>query len=439
MTNNIVAKKSWTDFIPICIIVASFGPHVFRSYGLRSDHLLIYSLLLFVVPIFIIRQRFIRWSPPTVGILVLLWGITIWTLGVSTFEYYPTVSFLKYLSSIENYTQPIAVIILVLVFVRHTLYIDFLLSFKHLCQCLIFMLCLNSVFAFCSIFFDLSNLMRPFVLSCFGDVSVSQIGCTVGRYSGIFNQPVENGLTYSLGLLSWGYLNRSSAKTGFIDYCILFILIIGGTLAVSKVFLFGGIPLLIVYLNPLGNFKKYFNWRFFLVAILGCCVILVIIRFWIGWDFISIYFKINSETNLISMFTGGRFGAENSSMSSYFAKVWNEVPLCGFGFGTVACYDNGYLEFFHQGGIIALFAYFALLGIYFWYSLRGFLSGYEEGRLLLAYFILTMGASWGSGVITANRFSPIFWVLTTFLFLMLQVRLREKVNETGLSWSIKKS
>ena len=433
MINSSAMNKSWTDLIPIFIIVAAFGPYVFSSYGLRSEHLLIYSLLLFAIPVFIMRQRFIQWPPPLLRIFVLLLGITLWTLAVSISGDHPSVSSYKYISSIENYIQPAAIIIVVLAFVRYTSYTDFLCFFQRLCRYLILLLCLNSIIACCSIFFDLSNFIRPFVFSCFGDLSVSQLASAMGRHSGIFNQPLESGLTYSLGLLSWGYLNRVSAKTGFTDYLTLFTLIVGGALSVSKVFILGGIPLFILYWNPVGTLKKYFNLRFVLAAIMGCCVILWMVQFWAGWDYFCRLFKITGETNLVALYTGGRFGIEGISMVGKFARIWQEAPLQGFGFGTVSCFDNGYLEFFLQGGTVALLGYFALLGIFFWHGLRSFLNGYEEGRLLLAYFVLVMGGNLGAPVITINRFSTIFWVLTTFLFLILQGRQRDKVKNRIIS------
>ena len=433
MINNSAVNKSWTAMIPVFIIVAAFGPYVFSSYGLRTEHLLLYPLLLFAIPVFIMRQRFMQWSRPLLGILVLLLGVTLWTLAVSISGDHPTVSSYKYISSIENYIQPAAIIIVVLAFVRYTLYTDFLCFFQRLCRYLILLLCLNSIIACCSIFFDLSNFIRLFTFSCFGDLSVSQLASTMGRHSGIFNQPMEAGLTYSLGLLSWGYLKRVSAKTGFTDYLTLFALIVGGALSVSKVFILGGIPLFVLYWNPVRTFKKHLNFRFVLAAIIGCCVILWMVQFWAGWGYFVRLFEITGETNLVVLYTGGRFGIEGISMVDTFARIWQEAPLQGFGFGAVSCFDNGYLEFFLQGGLVALLGYLTLLVIFFWQGFYGLLNGYEEGRLLLAYFVLVMGGSLGAPVITINRFSTIFWVLTTFLFLMLQVRRRDKVKNRIIS------
>lgn len=413
--------------LPLWLIIASFGPYVFPAYGLRSEHLLIYPLLLFSVPILLMRQRPFYLYTPILGMLVLLLGITLWTLLVTLMGGYTTELSYNLVSSLENYIQPVAVIILVLCWTNFKSYTELSQLFNRLCRLFILLLCLNSLLAILSIFFDLFFVVRPFVESCFGGASVSQRAWGMARYSGIFNQPIENGMTYSLGLLSWGYLARIQARTGFADYGKLFMLIVGGVLSVSKIFILGGIPLFVLYWNPMANFQKYFNWRVALAAIMGYCAILWMIQFWTGWDYFLRLFKIGGEANLVFLFTGGRFGAESTDVLSRFAQVWQEAPLHGFGFGAISCLDNGYLEFFFQGGMVALFGYFALLAIFFWWGLKSFLRGYKEGRILLALLVLVVGASLGAPVLTLNRFSTIFWVLNTFLFLMLQMKRKGKI------------
>jgi hypothetical protein len=374
------------------------------------------------------RQRPFYLYKPILGILVLLSGITLWTLLVTLLGGYTTELSYKLASSLENYIQPVAVIILILCSTNFRSYTELSEFFNRLCRLFILLLCLNSLLEIFSIFFDLSFVVRPFVESCFGGTSVSQRAWGMARYSGIFNQPLENGMTYSLGLLSWGYLVRIQARTGFADYGKLFMLIVGGVLSVSKIFILGGIPLFVLYWNPMANFQKYFNWRVALAAIMGYCVILWMIQFWTGWDYFLRLFKIGEETNLVFLFTSGRFGAEDTNVLSRFAQVWENAPLHGFGFGSISCLDNGYLEFFFQGGAVALLAYFALLAMFFLWGLKSFLRGYEEGRLLLAILVLVVGAGFGASVITLNRFSTILWVFNTFLFLMLQMRRKDKIS-----------
>lgn len=434
MINTYGIKKRLIDWMPVLLVVASFGPYVFPSLGLRSEHFLIYSMVLFAVPLLVMRRRIIRLPQPLFRIIVLLLGITLWTLFVSVSGGHPVVSFYKYLSSIENYVQPIAVVLVVIAFSRFTACDDISRFFKNLCWCLVFLLCLNSIIACCSVFWDMSNLMRPFVESCFGGPSVWQLAEQMGRHSGIFNQPIENGLMYSLGLLALGYSNRVSHNTGFIPGLSLAMLIMGGILSVSKVFIMGGILVFLFYWNPFGNLKKYFKWRYILALIMGGIFICVIFSFWKDRGYFFRLFKIGRDTNLLELYTGGRFGsqynvpAETVDIMARFVKVWQDDPLRGFGFGTISCFDNAYFEFFYQGGIIALIGYIVILAVYFWYSLLAFLNGYEEGRFLMALFTLVMGASFGAPVLTINRFSTVFWVFSTLLFSLVYVRDKAKLK-----------
>jgi hypothetical protein len=456
MLNINNSNMSWRNLIPAFIVVASFGPYIFPAHGVRTEHLLIYSLLLFAIPALILQWRTIKWCPQLLGMLILLSGITLWTLAVPVSSDYPIVSFKKYLSSIENYLQPIAIIIVIVVYVRYTSYTAMLHSFQCLCWCLILLLCLNSAIASYSVFFDLTNIMRPFVKSCFGDKSVWELAETIYRHSGIFNQPFESGIMYSIGLLSWSYLNRVRPSYNFVSGLSLSMIIIGGILPVSKVFILGGIPIFIFYWWPFRNFSKYFKPSFITALIIGYFFISFIFMSWEGQDYFKRLFKIDRQTNLVSLYSGGRFGMPveevlspttvspttvspttvspttvspskaHGMIMSNFLYVWNKSPLRGFGFGRTSCFDNAYLEFFYQGGIIAMLGYLILLGIYFLFSLFSFLKGHEEGRLLLAFFILLMGASFGAPVITINRSSAVFWVFTVFLFTMLDMHKKIK-------------
>ena len=96
-----------------------------------------------------------------------------------------------------------------------------------------------------------------------------------GRSAGVFNQPIDGGVAYSIGMLIWFYLfdkSNSAYKLKFI--IILPILIVGGVVSGSKVSQFLGIILSLIYLISLGNAAKFFlNFKiiivFFFLLILG--------------------------------------------------------------------------------------------------------------------------------------------------------------------------
>ena len=147
--------------LPLWLIIASFGPYVFPAYGLRSEHLLIYPLLLFSVPILLMRQRPFYLYKPILGMLVLLSWITLWTLAVTLFGDYTHESPYKLVSSLENYIQPIAVIILVLCWASFKSYTELSRFFNRLFRVFILLLCLNSLLAGLSIFLIYFLLSGP--------------------------------------------------------------------------------------------------------------------------------------------------------------------------------------------------------------------------------------------------------------------------------------
>ena len=79
-------------------------------------------------------------------------------------------------------------------------------------------------------FLDISAFIELFLREEQGLGSVWMAALDVGRFTGIFDQPMENGLTYSLGLLAWGYLSRNGGGGTVPAYIALFMLILGGSL-----------------------------------------------------------------------------------------------------------------------------------------------------------------------------------------------------------------
>jgi len=394
---------------------------------------MIYPLLLIAIPFLILNRRIVRWYPPLLGIIAILLLISFWTLMVSSDGSHSIVSVSKVISSLENFLQPAAIIVLILGFMKRLSYDALSRVFKGVCRMVVVLLSLNSIIVLLSLFFNLNAFLTPFVRSCFEGPSVWELAMSMGRYSGIFNQPLEAGLTYSLGLLSWAYLNRHHRKTNFLDYSLLILLFLGGLMTVSKIFILVGTLIFLVYWNPFFVLKKHLNRHFMFVGALGLCLAVWVKNSWNGYSYFFRLFQIKADTNLIELYTGGRLGAVYSTIPEKFSKVWIEEPLWGYGYGVVSCFDNGFLEFFVQGGLLALLGYIVLLAIFLRYAWRGFLRGYDEGRLLLAYFFLVLAGNFGGPVITINRFSTIFWVSATVLFLLIQSRQKEAARSAFVS------
>jgi hypothetical protein len=73
-------------------------------------------------------------------------------------------------------------------------------------------------------------------------VPVARLAAENGRYTGIFDQPAEAGLTYGLALLCVIYLVRRGVQWQLAGVCAA-VLVAGGALSLSKTFLLGALPL----------------------------------------------------------------------------------------------------------------------------------------------------------------------------------------------------
>jgi len=411
--------------LPLLLVAASFGPYLWMAYGVRTEHVLIYGMLPLALLALLLKRRPILVFPP----LLRLWGtmlaITLWTLMVTFLGPRNYESGMKVIAHLENYVQPIAIILILVAFVRPMSEETASLLFHRTCQALIAMLVLNSLLVLASVFVNLSGVLHHFVGA--GDAAgstVSARAASMGRYSGVFNQPMESGLAYSLGLLAWASLIHRTNRVTLTDYATLAFLFLGGVISVSKIFIAGGCPLFLMYLTSVGRTRQLFNWKLIVAGVLVTAVSVKVLQQWVGLDFFLRLFRARGgeEANLIALFTAGRFGHEEAFVHLLFARVWEEAPLYGFGFAAQSLLDNAFLEFFMQGGLPALLGYVLLvlsLGVI---GMQQWRRGTPEGRLLLAIFVLISGGGVGAPVLTLNRASTVLWVLLSLILFIVAAR-----------------
>jgi len=402
-----------------------------KNYNTITKHFLIYGILPLAVITLMLKKRTIISYFPLFSILLLLLFITLWTflvtfIGVKNYE-----SFNKVIAYLENYIQPIALILISGAFINLYSRERVIIIFQKACLFLIILLLLNTVIAVISIFYDISDWVRYFVCAP-GSIGITvwSRATSMGRYSGIFNQPMESGLTYSLGLFSWIYFTQKGKNTSIIHYLMLFGLLFGGILSVSKVFILIGIPLFFIYLILEGRLKYILNQRFIASSMLSIAVIIVICKVWKGFGYFARLFNISGKSisELIYIYTAGRFGTEHTFVKYIFTYVWEKSPFYGLGFAASPILDNAYLEFFIQGGLVALFGYLFILAVI---GFVGFSQcrRNKEGRFVFILFIFIVLSGVGAPVITINRFSTLFWLFLIMLFSIIFLSQFEKSSD----------
>jgi hypothetical protein len=413
------------ELLPLLLIASSFGPYVFKGLGVRLEQVIIYALLPLVLVLLLAgRQSFLCYKP-VAKVLAILVFVTLWTLLVTTLAgRYESVT--KAISHFEHYLRPIAVLLLVSVMVKLRTASEAQALFNRSLILLIWMLCLNTTLSICSVFLGLSWVTDYFVASPGASgSSVAELAASNGRFSGVFDQPAEAGIAYSLGLFSWAYLRRTNSKVILLDYVALTLILVGGALSVSKVFVIGGILLFLAYWNPLKRPAQLLNWRSTFLVVIASTSLGALLSTWKGLDFLlRLFMPGDQSVNMVALYTAGRFGKDETLVKELFAQTIAESPFYGMGFAANTTLDNAYAEFFVQGGLIGLLAYISLLIVIG--TTAFFQPGLskEDRRFLGVLVLFITAAGMGMPIVTANRVSSILWVLVFLVFFVAYQRRR---------------
>jgi hypothetical protein len=151
----------------------------------------------------------------------------------------------------------------------------------------------------------------------------------------------------------------------------------------------------------------------FLLGIFSIIVIAIInLSFWVDASMVSAYTDLVDKGNVLMALTAGRFGSEQTDVMLLFKSVVKENLFNGKGLGTVLPLDNGYLEYFYQGGIGALISFLLIHGLLMVGAWR--FRSTKAGITLFFLAIYSLLASLGGPVITANRANILFFFLSAY-------------------------
>lgn len=220
----------------------------------------------------------------------------------------------------------------------------------------------------------------------------------IGRFSGIFNQPLEAGVFYSVALMALAFCWKHAQVNKLLLLGILMLILAGGGLSLSKNFIVVGIVCSAALAIWIGVIP------FWLVFAIALPTLIIVPPLFVRYnpDYVDSLVALYYTGGLFSALTAGRFGQADSQVSILFQSLFEvgDWPL-GRGLGSHLPLDNGFLEFFYQGGIVALggfvMALLALL-IHGWRH-----RATDQGRFLVMLVLFTIGASLGGPAFTANR------------------------------------
>lgn len=391
------------------IALAAFGPYLAGSVRTEQATVYLFFLVAFLaLPMF--RPRGLSYLLPWLGLMAvaslsILFPVlrtTPWPVG-------------SLLGGIDNFALPVAVMFIVWTLVRAEGAVK---ALRIVSVITIWGSVVSSIFGIISTQIDMNSFLRIFWGNASNESTVADNAVTMGRYSGLLNQPAEAGLLYSLALILavWLY-----ARKPWMLYPAIVILTIGGLLTVSKIFIFAGIPLGFLYLM-----RRYrLAGKILTIGVLAGLFTLVarsnFLQDWDGFSYLSRLFN-GTESNLLKFYTAGRWN-EGSGMLDIIGVVLNASPLSGFGFaGLQIPFDSAWTEVIVVSGLLGtLCLAVALIAI----CIQSFRIVDKELKLLaILVAVLLVGASFGLPAFTANRVATLVWLVVALFALIRTTQVR---------------
>lgn len=384
------------------LALAAFGPYLVG--GVRTEQATVYVFTLAAL-LALPHLKPSAWSflLPWAGILLM----AAVTLVAPVIESVPWEAG-SLVSGLDNFLLPVAVMLIAWTLVKRAAAVPALTT---VARVVVWASVLNAIVAIASTRVDLSAFLRVFWGSAGTEETTAANAETMGRFSGIFNQPAEAGVVYSLALLLAVWLYRR--RPGLL-YPALAVLTVGSILTVSKIVLFIGLPLAAWYL-----FRSYrLGGKLLTVGAVGGVFAVVagsgFVQEWEGFDYFTRLFEV-PQGDAVDFYTAGRW-AEGSPMLRVVGEVLASRPLNGFGFaGLEVAYDSAWTEVIVVAGLFGA----ALLAVVFVQVFRYALGTADQGlrRLFVLVALLLAGGSLGLPVLTANRVATLVWLVVALLVL----------------------
>lgn len=402
------------------LLISAMGPYVLPQMGIRVEHFVMYALIAF----FSLKSGlgFLVGKDKHVFMIVVLFlSLLLWFI-ITTIANGLNPSINKVLADIDNYTQPIWLILITSYCVRKLNTDESINVLTNAIKTIVILLGINTVISISSIFYG------TWYLEYFNVAGESQVGggdfetvlekaATQWRYTGIFNQPFEAGVAYGVCLISIIFLlileRKLSSwrispfflKLGFVST------VVGGVLSVSKVFfpLSVFISFIFFVVTSKGFSKKLFS-KMFLRSLFSSLIILFIVSYFLlgQWEGLDYFLRLvnlgkdYSEGDLLELFTAGRYST--SGGSSVVTERLNDPNLIfGYGLGSIQTPDSGYLEVLYFGGIFGIIIYLFILSAIFYFSIIKLRAQPTVAKYLVSMLMLSLLSGLGAPIFGMNR------------------------------------
>ena len=131
---------------------------------------------------------------------------------------------------------------------------------------------------------------------------------------------------------------------------------------------------------------------------------------------------MDESISLFDIYTSGRFTKDSTVLAGMGDIVLNS-PFFGYGYGSIKTSDFSLYEVVSLGGLIGVLVYLFL------FILLLFINAKIKDRAIRRYYfyilIITILTSMSAPVITANRVSIVFWILTSFIVMLHDMQFKK--------------
>lgn len=383
------------------MVWGAFGPYVVGSA--RTEQLVIYGLAAcIVIPFAFINLRLELGKkllvPWVLALCVALLGVIFPTPFPAAWE--PG----RVLAGLDNLLLPLAVMLIVWSVVRFANAAELLRSAGKI---VVWAAVANAALAMIGTGIDLSPYLRMFWGSADSEgPTTAFLASSAGRFSGILNHPAEAGVLYGLGGILAIYLYKKRSRKLFLA---LTFIVVGGLLCVSKVFILGGLPLLVIYLWRSRNLPGKAGVLVTAGLVMAAVMQTGWLQGWSGFDYLTRLLAPAEDQGFIEFYTAGRWN-EGSTLTSVLDEVMRVSPLVGVGAGGWQVpYDSGWTEVMVMSGLLGVLLHAAVF-VGLWITAKRTVDP-DRRHMLLFMTIFLIGADFGIPSLTANRVATIAWVL----------------------------
>lgn len=394
---SVPQSTNFSRLLVTAMALASFGPYI--AGGMRTEQATVYVLGLLALPFAWSRLQIYRSAAwiylPWAGYagVALVGGL----LPTAVPLRWPSGSLI---AGLDNIVLPLTVVTLVWATVPAVAAPTLL---RRVAVIIATAMSVNSVVAMAALHFDLTWILRPFWAALSQGTTTAENAAELGRVGGIFNQPAEAGLMYGIAGVAAIYAWRKRPVT---LYLALSLLVLGGLLSVSKIFILGALPVLLWHLwHERPGTKRL---TFTASAIAAGLAILQsgLLSSWTGANYLGRLLR--PEDDLLAFYSAGRV-ANNSLSLEIILEVGSTSPLFGLGAaGLQVPYDSGWIEALALAGVVGIICYLlALLGMA---RVARAQQDPSLRRLTWGLVFISTGASIGLPALTANRIATILWI-----------------------------